>query len=586
MTDMSRTGWNCRVAGRLARLALLLGLAIAAGLGSSAKWAIAQDGPVAPPTTPGPPLVSTPATAETPAAPLIEPAPPAVELPEDVQVVRFQGPSGMKIEVLGPAPESVPVGDGKGLGTFGLKVGLSYKLRLSNLPDRPGVELFPVVDMVGHLHRPKGIDPGKYPIRIVFREDDIVDAAGRGLLVTQVIYLEDPDQAVPLKLPKDEPPFVGLSPAEEPFKVARALGRVVAIVRIGGRQPTPEEVNGPAGIGLGNVPCPFMNSTGEGPCKLPCGPVCGTPPPPGRPWMPRDEFLCDGGDRGEPVHFAGEGGLAGIDPRDTIVKFNAGDRPRVLPTNIVCIYAPRFASVRAAVGATEAQTVAHLSSNELLQRMEQAAARQGPKKLAQSQVAGQNRLREKATGLSTRIYAGEHSEVRILGGFDTRLNVASHQLIQRVDQKNATLKAGLMKARLKADGLKSAESPVSSGIVEGAGQAVMTWPPFDITGVEVPPRKPGLAVIKRVDASEAESGDILTYTIQYRNMGNVPIRAVSITDSLLPRLEYIPDSAQGPVGTVFTFGENKAGALELRYDLPGAIAPGAEGSVTFKVIVR
>ncbi len=127
---------------------------------------------------------------------------------------------------------------------------------------------------------------------------------------------------------------------------------------------------------------------------------------------------------------------------------------------------------------------------------------------------------------------------------------------------------------------------MATGIVEGASQTVMTWPPLDITGVEVPPRKPGLAVIKRVDASEAEPGDTLTYTIQYRNMGNTPIRAVSIIDSLLPRLEYVPNSAQGPAGTVFTFGENKAGALELRYDLPGAIAPGAEGSVTFKAIVR
>jgi uncharacterized repeat protein (TIGR01451 family) len=517
---------------------------------------------------------------------MIAPAPPVAEVPDDVQVVRFQGPAGVKVEVLGPNPEPVPAGDGKGLGTFGLKVGLSYKLKVSEIPDRPGVELYPVVEMLGHLHRPKGIDPGKYPIRIVLREDDILDAAARGLLVTQVIYLEDPDQAVPIKLPKDAPPFVNLSPAEDPFKVARALGRVVAIVRIGGRMPTPDELAGPAGIGLGTVPCPFMNSAGDSPCKLSCGPVCGTPPPPGRPWLPRDEYLCDGGDRGEPVHFAGNGGLAGIDPRDTIVNFNAGDRPRALPTNVVCVYAPRFASVRVAVGATEAQTVAHLSSADLLQRMELAAARQGPKKLAQSQVAGQNRTRDKASGLSTRIFAGEHSEVRILGGFDTKVNVASHQLIQGADRKTQTQKAGLMKIKLKADGIKSAESPVATGIVEGASQAVMSWPPLDVTGVEVPPNKPGLAVIKRVDASEAEPGDTLTYTIQYRNMGNVPIRAVSITDSLLPRLEYIPNSAQGPEGTVFTFGENKTGALELRYDLPGAIAPGTEGSVTFKVIVR
>ena len=69
-----------------------------------------------------------------------------------------------------------------------------------------------------------------------------------------------------------------------------------------------------------NSPCPFMASDG-GPCKMPCGPVCGTPPPPGRPWMPRDEFLCDGGDRGEPVHFAGDGGL---------VVMGATNRPDIL----------------------------------------------------------------------------------------------------------------------------------------------------------------------------------------------------------------------------------------------------------------
>jgi uncharacterized repeat protein (TIGR01451 family) len=595
MTDMSRTGWNRRVAGWPARLALPMGLAIAAGLGSSAPIARAQDAPAPVVSSPSP--SNTPTTAPDPApvgvpigepsgAPNIAPAPAFAEVPHDVQVVRFQGPEGVKVEVLGPAPEPVPPGDGKGLATFGLKVGLSYKLRVYDLPDRPGVEIYPVVDMVGHLHRPAGIDPAKYPIRIVIRTEDIEDVAGRGLLVTQVVYLEDPDQAVPLKLGKDDTPYVTISPVEQPFQVARALGRVMAIVRIGGRQPTPEEVSGPSGLGLANTRCPFIDAAGDGPCKLPCGPACGTPPPPGRPWLPRDEFLCDGGDRAESVHFGGDGALAGIDPRDAVVRFNVGDRPRVLPTNVVCVYAPRFASVRAAIGASEALNALHVTSAELLQRMEQAANRQGTIKLAQNQVAGMNRLRLKATGLSTRVYAGEHTEVRILGGFDSKINVASHQLIQGADRKTAIVGPKAFKARVKLDGIKSAEGPVATGIVEGASQAVMTWPPMDITGVEVPPRKPGLAVIKRVDAAEAEPGDTLTYTIQYRNMGNTPIRAVSIIDSLLPRLEYVPNSAQGPAGTVFTFGENKAGALELRYDLPDPIAPGSEGSVTFKAIVR
>ena len=584
---MSRTGWNRRVAlaGRPARLALpLLGLAIAAASGSSPSRALGQQQP--PPPVP----LTAPATAEAPAispsAPGVVVATPAVPvLAPDVQVVRFQGPEGVRVEVLGPAPEPVTPGDGKGLATFGLRVGVGYKLRVSNLPERPDVELFPMVEILGHLHRPTGIDPSKYPIRVVFRMEDIEDAADHGRLVTQVVYLEDPDQALPVKLGKDEPPYLTLNPAEEPLEVARALGRVMATVRIGGRQPSSEELSGPSGIGMAYAPCPFMGPD-RGPCKLPCGPVCGTPPPAGRAWMPRDEFLCDGGDHGESIHFAGEGGLLGIDPRDAVVQFTADDRPRVLPTNVVCVYAPRFASVRVTVGVNEALNASTALMNELIQRQELAAARQGTKRLTLAQAAELSRLRLKATGLQTRVFASEHSEVRVLGGFDNVTAINTGKMVQAPDRRTAVQVAGAIRERLKAEAIKSAESAVITGVVEGAGQMVMTWPPREVAGVEVPPRKPGLAVVKRVDAEEAEPGDTLTYTIQYRNMGNVPIRAVTVIDSLMPRLEYVAGSAQGPANTIFTYGENKAGALELRWDLPGAIAPGAEGAVTFRAVVR
>jgi uncharacterized repeat protein (TIGR01451 family) len=114
----------------------------------------------------------------------------------------------------------------------------------------------------------------------------------------------------------------------------------------------------------------------------------------------------------------------------------------------------------------------------------------------------------------------------------------------------------------------------------------MAWKPQEAVGVEEPPDKPGLAVIKQVDRAEAEPGDTVTYTIRFRNMGNVPIRAVSIVDNLLPRLEYVAGSAHGPKGTVFTARPNEAGSSELRWDLPGALEPGAEGAVSFRVRVR
>ena len=91
-----------------------------------------------------------------------------------------------------------------------------------------------------------------------------------------------------------------------------------------------------------------------------------------------------------------------------------------------------------------------------------------------------------------------------------------------------------------------------TGITEGASEAVRVWGTHQMTGVETPPNRPGLAVIKRVSAAEAEPGDTVTYVIYYRNMGNTPIRSVAIVDSLLPRLEYVKGTSRGPEGTAFT----------------------------------
>jgi uncharacterized repeat protein (TIGR01451 family) len=575
---MSRTG-DVRRAGTPARLALSLGLGLAGFVGS----AMAQDGPpslppqvrpapVPPPSASG---IVSPVIPPGVASTLEEPAADAKpSLPPEVQVVRFQAP-----------PEPVPQGDGKGLATVGLKVGVGYRLKLSNIPDRPGAELFPVIELVGHLHRPAPVDPGKYPIRIVFSLDDIYDATDRSRLVTHVVYLEDPDQALPVKLHKDEPPVVTLSPAEEPLKVGAALGRVMAIVRIGARRPTADELVMPIGDGLAHPGCPFTAADGSR-CALPCGPVVGTAPPGGRPWLPRDEYLCDGGDRGISLHFQGDGGLVGIDPRDALITFSDDKRPRILPTNIVCLYAPRFAIVRVSVGANQSLNVVEVRAAERLERQATAEILQGPRRLAQNATAETNRHRARASGLVGKVYAGEHSELRVLAGYDSPVHIKGHVLTQGPEKVKGRVKAALNREKVGPVVLNKSDIAILTGIVQGPSQQVMSWPALSVVGVEVPPLKPGLSVIKQVSVSEAEPGDEVTYTIRFRNMGNTPIRAVSIVDSLMPRLEYVPGSALGPADTIFTAGENKAGSLELRWDLPGALAPGSEGYVAFRAIVR
>jgi uncharacterized repeat protein (TIGR01451 family) len=409
----------------------------------------------------------------------------------------------------------------------------------------------------------------------------------RNRMITQVIYLEDPEQALPLATDKDQIPLVTLTPAEDPLKVASALGRVMAIVRVGNRRPTADEPpDAVLAVGAGaNAHCPFMCADGS-PCPLTCGPLYPAAPPPGRPWAPRDEFLCDGGDRGDAAGFAAGGYLKGIDPRDAVVRFDDGKRPRVLPTNTVCVYAPRFAEVRVSLGPNEALKVESVVRTKFLEKDVIEAAKQGPKRLTQNLAAEEDRHRARASGLASRVHVGVHEELRVLSGYDNATNINLFRLRQIAQIERERKKPALIRDREKALGIKTAESAVVTGIVEGAAQTVMTWTPNEAVGVETPPNLPGLAVVKRVSASEAEPGDELTYAIQYRNMGNTPIRNVAIVDSLLPRLAYVPGSAEGPKGTVFTAGENRVGATELRWEIPGAIPPGGEGYVSFRAIVR
>ena len=77
--------------------------------------------------------------------------PPALD--PRVQIVRFSGPTGLMVEVLAPSPTPVPVGDGAGLGTFGLERGVGYRLRLWNITERQGAELFPVIEVVDEPKR-------------------------------------------------------------------------------------------------------------------------------------------------------------------------------------------------------------------------------------------------------------------------------------------------------------------------------------------------------------------------------------------------------------------------------------------------
>ena len=118
----------------------------------------------------------------------------------------------------------------------GLVVGHCYRMKVSNLPDQPGVEVFPTIELIDRMHPPAG-QQDNFPIPVHLTSEDI-ELALLGNLVTRVIYVEQPQLAAPYELDKSTR-TQNLLKQDNAVIEADRRGRPVAIIRIGGRLPSP-----------------------------------------------------------------------------------------------------------------------------------------------------------------------------------------------------------------------------------------------------------------------------------------------------------------------------------------------------------
>ncbi len=147
----------------------------------------------------------------------------------------------IRIELPGEGTVSVYSGSAQPVGQMGSPAQLSvnaghlYRLRIADMPEFPGEQVFPSVELLDHLHPPAGQE-NDFPVPIVFTADDI-KLAVEGRLVTKVIYLEQPQLAVTRDPLRGEIPQ-SISPADNALLEADQRGRPIAIIRIGGRIPS------------------------------------------------------------------------------------------------------------------------------------------------------------------------------------------------------------------------------------------------------------------------------------------------------------------------------------------------------------
>jgi hypothetical protein len=150
-----------------------------------------------------------------------------------LQPVRVELPSEGVVSVYSATPQ--PLAMIAAPAQFSVSAGHLYRLRISDMPEFPGVEIFPSIEILDRLHPPHGA-AANYPIPIVLTQADLRDAVA-GALVTRVIYLENPRLAAAVDPLRRESPHT-VDPTRNALQEADQMGRAMIIVRIGGRIPS------------------------------------------------------------------------------------------------------------------------------------------------------------------------------------------------------------------------------------------------------------------------------------------------------------------------------------------------------------
>lgn len=168
-----------------------------------------------------------------------------------------------------------------------------YRLKLTNIPSRPGVELYPSVELA-YANPRTGAYLAHNSVPLQFTEEDF-DQVLTGNFVTKVIYLPDPEFQGPALAGIDTLVSTRLDPGIDPIVEADRRGSILAIIRLGDKDiemagsgfasGMPGGMMGPPIAGL---PAPFAPAMtdGCGSCGGGSGPNAGkVGMPPGLPGM-------------------------------------------------------------------------------------------------------------------------------------------------------------------------------------------------------------------------------------------------------------------------------------------------------------
>ncbi|MEZ6064270.1 MAG: hypothetical protein R3B90_00850 [Planctomycetaceae bacterium] len=299
-----------------------------------------------------------------------------------------------------------------------------------------------------------------------------------------------------------------------------------------------------------------------------------------------DEYLCDGGDRGHPFHYEGHI-VAGLDTEDTVAEsVDITGKVHVIPSSKVCIYAPRFGSVRTMSGTLMTQELVKAAGTH----EGRGVAGIGTRLRIDEQVQ-----RDRLQAYDVRARASQvDAEARDIAMLGTARAVG-HQNLTTLYQHLVFVSDGIFdhrEAAILSYGANAAsawtreEYPVMVARDLRGHEVEVEFNAAEYVGVEDKRTNGELRIVKLADKEVARPGDEITFTIRFDNLGQRELRGIRIIDNLTPRLQYVEGSSQSNFTGPPAVTPNGEGSSILAWILDQPLVGESGGTITFRCRVR
>lgn len=296
-----------------------------------------------------------------------------------------------------------------------------------------------------------------------------------------------------------------------------------------------------------------------------------------------DEYIYDGGDRATSVHYTGYG-LGGFDPEDAVAEYRDDTGARhIKESNRVAVYSPRFAAVSVISTLGEETDVDRAAASKVSEYGVNYYTRTAL--IEQQENLGSERVR-------TRVRASGLERDEVSSAVDTPTALAENSKLINTFQDYRFILAGELiqnEAAVIQKGMQAAAVwshhayPVLVAKTAGPNEVYTRWTAEEVAGTDKRDKTKGrIRLVKLADKHIAEKGEIVTFTIRYDNVGDLPVSDVVIMDNLTVRLSYIEGTETSDRAGEFETEDNGSGSLILRWKLEKPLAGGEGGVVTFQ----